>query len=178
MKNRASSYPAERPARAWYRERWPWLLMAGPATVVVASLASAWLAVASDDGLVAQDYYKQGLLINQTLRNAPAVDAPQLGATVRVAADGAVRARLLGLPDAPPSPPATVRLKLAHPGHAAPEVVVTLTRAANGDYVGVFAEPAAGRWIVTLESDTWRLPTTTVLGRLTAIDLGVVAGRS
>ena len=26
------------PAPPWYRQRWPWLLMAGPAIVVVASM--------------------------------------------------------------------------------------------------------------------------------------------
>ena len=41
----------EIPAQPWYRERWPWILMAGPATVVVAGLFTAWLAVRSDDGL-------------------------------------------------------------------------------------------------------------------------------
>ena len=52
----------------WYREPWPWLLMAGPAAVVVAGFATLWLAVSSNDGLVADDYYKQGLAINQTLQ--------------------------------------------------------------------------------------------------------------
>ena len=52
----------------WYKERWPWLLMAGPAIVVVAGFITAWLAVVSDDGLVADDYYKQGLAVNQRLQ--------------------------------------------------------------------------------------------------------------
>ena len=50
----------------WYREPWPWLLMAGPAVVVVAGLFTAWLAVVHEDGLVADDYYKQGLGINKS----------------------------------------------------------------------------------------------------------------
>ena len=49
---------------AWYRERWPWLLIAGPAIVVLASFTTLWLAAASDDGVIADDYYKRGLLIN------------------------------------------------------------------------------------------------------------------
>ena len=54
-------------ATPWYREPWPWLLMAGPVTVIIAGGFTAWLAVTSSDGLVADDYYKQGLAINQTL---------------------------------------------------------------------------------------------------------------
>ena len=53
--------------RPWYRERWPWALLAGPAVVVVAAMATLWLAVTSDDGVVADDYYRRGLLINKDL---------------------------------------------------------------------------------------------------------------
>ena len=49
-------------------------LAAGPAVVVVASLVSAWIAIRSDDGLVAEDYYKRGLLINKKLENLRADD--------------------------------------------------------------------------------------------------------
>ena len=70
MKSPASSFRAERAVARWYREPWPWLLMAGPLVVVAASLASAWIAVKSDDGVVADDYYKQGLAINRKLPRA------------------------------------------------------------------------------------------------------------
>src|SRR4051812_31343236 len=43
--------------RPWYREPWPWLLMSGPAIVVVAGCLTAGIAWKSDDGLVADDYY-------------------------------------------------------------------------------------------------------------------------
>jgi uncharacterized protein len=42
-------------APRWYREPWPWLLMAGPAIVVVAGLYTAYLAVTTNDALVAGD---------------------------------------------------------------------------------------------------------------------------
>jgi len=71
-----------------------------------------------------------------------------------------------------------LRLTLAHPGHAGPQSIVALTRVADGEYVGVYTEPASGRLIVTLESDSWRLPTTTVQGGVVAIELGTVAGHS
>ena len=47
-----------RQANPWYREPWPWILMAGPATVVVAGIVTAWIAVANQDPLVVDNYYK------------------------------------------------------------------------------------------------------------------------
>jgi hypothetical protein len=177
MKNRALSSRTERAPRPWYRERWPALLAAGPAAVVVASLCTAWIAVKSDDGLVAEDYYKRGLLINQKLKQSAPSSLLNLGATVRVAQNGDIRARLQGLPDATGAPPSTIRLRLVQPAQLAPARIVNLRRDENGDYLGVLAEQAPGRWIVGLESDAWRLPTTTVAGRWSEVRLGAAAAR-
>ena len=54
-------------SKPWYREPWPWILMSGPAAVLVAGSATMWLAFASTDSLVAEDYYKRGLAINRVL---------------------------------------------------------------------------------------------------------------
>jgi hypothetical protein len=35
---------AEAPRKPWYREPWPWFLMAGPGLVVVAAIATAVIA--------------------------------------------------------------------------------------------------------------------------------------
>jgi uncharacterized protein len=172
MNNRASSFPAERAptpgSRRWYREPWPWLLTAGPFVVVVASLTSAWIAVKSDDGIVAQDYYKRGLLINERLRHAAPDPERLLGARITVAADGAVRAHLEGLAQVPPR----LRLKLAYPTTSAAPEVITLVPDADGDFTGTLPPQAPGRWILTLEGADWQLPTTTGVGRLSEVRLG------
>lgn len=41
--------------KPWYREPWPWILMAGPAVVVVAGIATMVIAIRTADPLVA-DY--------------------------------------------------------------------------------------------------------------------------
>jgi hypothetical protein len=140
---------------AWYRERWPWLLAAGPAVVVVAALFTAWLAMSSDDGLVADDYYKRGLAINKVLEREARGEALNIGAVVSIGPSGSVRVALTSDADAAP---ATLRLRLAHPTRAGADAAVALELAADGAYVGRLAAPAAGRRLVTLETDTWRLP--------------------
>ena len=173
MRNRASSSPVDAVAPPWYRQRWPWLLVAGPSLVVVASLASAWIAVKSDDGVVAEDYYRQGLLINQKLaREMPAEQAH--GATISVIADRSFRIRLYGVARTP----TYLLLTLARPGEHRDEHRVSLAPVDGDEWAGAMPDLASGRWIVTLESETWRLPVTTVASPLREMTLGVVAGHS
>ncbi len=57
--------------------------MTGPAIVVLAGVITTYLAVVTSDGLVADDYYKRGLAINQTL--ARDLVARQLGLRAQIA---------------------------------------------------------------------------------------------
>ncbi|MEO8021644.1 FixH family protein [Polaromonas sp.] len=51
----------------WWKHGHVWLLIAGPAAVVVAGFATAWIAVSYPDPVVAEDYYRRGVEINKTL---------------------------------------------------------------------------------------------------------------
>lgn len=162
-----SSFPAD--ASHASRSRWPWLLAAGPAVVVVASLATAWIAFTRGDSVVAADYYKLGLTINRRLAASPArVDDPS--GTLTVDRDGAVRLRL----DAPSAAPARVTISLRHPGQREGTGPLSLARAGDREWTGSLQESDAGRRIVAIESDVWRLPIT-VIDRLPAtIRVGAV----
>jgi hypothetical protein len=137
-------------AQPWYRERWPWILMAGPAIVVVASLITAWLAIRSDDGLVVDDYYKQGLAINKILRRSEA--AERLGITAELhLVDDRVRVRLGAAAGGP------LTLKFAYPTRAGMDQSLKLTMVRPGVYEGRLQPLRPGRWHVFLEQRDWRL---------------------
>lgn len=51
----------------WWRYGLVWLVISGPAVVVVAGLITAWIAVHSQDPVVDENYYQSGLNINKTL---------------------------------------------------------------------------------------------------------------
>ena len=140
----------------WYRELWPWLLMAGPAAVIVAGVFTAYLAVVSNDGLVADDYYKRGLAINQTLARDAAAHKLDYRARLEFAADyGRVKVSFAS------SAPASDRLvlRLAHAGRPALDRLLPLTAQGGATYAAVFPALTAGRWQVTLEdaARNWRL---------------------
>ena len=84
-----------------------------------------------------------------------------------------MRARIEGLAELPRN----VRLTLAHPATATLADVVSLRSDVDGGYIGALEKQTPGRWIVTLESDSWRLPTTTVAGPLSEIRLGIADQR-
>jgi hypothetical protein len=143
-------------AKPWYREPWPWLLMAGPCTVIVAGFFTLWLAVKSDDGLVADDYYKRGLAINQMLSRALRAEQLALAARAEWGADAKrVRLTLSGAGTLP----GELRLRLVHPTQAVADQVVELHAVATGVYEGTLAAAAGGRRVMLLEdlARTWRL---------------------
>jgi hypothetical protein len=134
---------------------------------VVASLATAWVAVTKDDHVVAEDYYKIGLTINRRIAAAPA-PTPLPGATATFDVNGTVRVQL----SASTPMPSVVQLSVARPGNSLHATVVTLARAGN-DFVGALPS-GEGRWIVTLRSDVWQLPTTILRNVPATVTLGNV----
>jgi hypothetical protein len=159
----------------WHRQPWPWLLMLGPAIVVVAGFVTLWLAVQSDDGLVADDYYKRGLAINRTLERTDRAADLGLVATVDVDASGRARVALASTSDAPDAQPAALRLNVLHPTRAGHDIRGVVVRGPHGDYVGQLDSPAPGRWLVVVETDTWRLPPVEVSGPVRAVRMAAGA---
>ncbi|WP_162062942.1 FixH family protein [Vibrio taketomensis] len=50
--------------KPWYKQFWPWFLIALPLTVVVAAFVTLSIAIKNSPSLVTEDYYKKGKGIN------------------------------------------------------------------------------------------------------------------
>ena len=166
------THARSRSARGAGRGCWPWLLAAGPALVVVASLATAWIAASGSDNVVADDYYKLGLTINRRLPAAGA-SAREPAADIAIAADGGVRVRVADTAGAP----SRVRLALRHPGEREGAHTVEL-HAAGDEWVGRLPDVSPGLRIVSLESDTAHFPVTVVERLPATVRLGANPPRS
>jgi hypothetical protein len=55
------------PSQPWWKYGYVWMVIAGPAVVVVAALVTVWIAIRNPDPVLAEDYYQRGLEINKTL---------------------------------------------------------------------------------------------------------------
>lgn len=59
--------PTQDNARPWWRHGHVWLLISGPAAVVVAGLVTAYIAFSTPDPVIEEDYYRKGIEINRQL---------------------------------------------------------------------------------------------------------------
>jgi hypothetical protein len=66
--------------RPWWQYGHVWLVISGPAIVVVASFITFYLAASGQDPVIDQDYYRKGIEINKTLRENAANHAPAMQA--------------------------------------------------------------------------------------------------
>lgn len=131
----------------WYHEPIVWLILALLGSVVIASMVTIALAINSDDGLVNDNYYRDGLAINTAL----------------TASDNAVQLRLEATLDAEPNLlivrvhsanriDVPLRLQFAHPTNARLDVAVSLNPATASHSLGeaIGAAPANNTY-------TWQL---------------------
>jgi hypothetical protein len=160
-------------ALPWYRHPWPWLLMAGPAVAIVASLGSAYLAIQGADPIIEDHYYERGLDINTTLQRVQ--HASDLGVRASVEYDGVqggesvwVRVR-----SAQPIRDTSVQVRLVHPSRAGADQLAVLGRVPNSpdtsaEFTGQWPDgasvppelasrPAAINWRISLQGSDWQV---------------------
>ncbi len=140
----------------WYRQFWPWFIISIPALTIVAAMITITIAVKTDDGLVVDDYYKEGLAINedkQLVKNAAALE---ISARLSLDENGMIRAQL---PENVSSLP-FLMLTLIHPGDASKDLALPLANVGNALFTS--KDPLTGtevNWHVAITPpDTdWKL---------------------
>jgi hypothetical protein len=145
----------EAPVEPWYRQGWPWFLIALPATAVVAGIATLVIAAKTFDGMVVDDYYKEGQAIVQTLGRVEHARELGLRAALRIRSDS-IHVELTATE--PGSLPTSIRLTVAHPtrGGLDQELVVA---GAPVCMRPTLAPLSTGRWLFVIEDEarSWRM---------------------
>ncbi len=155
-------------AKPWYREPWPWFLMALPAAAVVGGIVTAVIAFRGADGVVAADYYKRGLAINDELSRSRLAATLGIEAELRIGGiepGDFVGVRLVAAQPLPPE--ATLRVRLIHPGRSGADRSALLARVASTDagrsaeYAGSWGDAAhvarQPAWRIVVETSQWRI---------------------
>ena len=152
-------------SKPWYREPWPWFLMTGPAIVVVAGISTAIIAVRTHDGLVVDDYYKQGLNVNKDLSRDFAAKAAGYKAAGVI--DAGLERVVLTMQNAPANVK-ELKLTFARAAVGGKDRRVLLQQSNQNTFIGTLAPSGAlepGKWYVTLDDESrhWRLISSVVI---------------
>ena len=152
----------EHDTKPWYRQFWPWFIIALPASAVIASLYTLSLAVRTTDSLVVSS--DDGMDIVASRHLAAERYAAEHGLEADITIDlqsGAIRVSVSTVTAV--EWPKTLQLLFSHPAFADRDRVVSMTAAMpNRDgspvWSGHLVDVPAGRWYVVLaDGDTWRL---------------------
>lgn len=139
----------------WYRQFWPWFIIALPATVVVAGFTTLYIALQNPHSMVDDAYYEEGLAINQSLEQDN--QASLLGMSAQVFFDPesfTVRVNLDGT-----DMPESLELRLMHPISDQFDQQLELQSNEAGIYTGQYSETTQTNYYirVTPPSAVWRL---------------------
>jgi hypothetical protein len=136
--------------KPWYTFPLVWLLIAIPFSAVIMGVIMIWMAVDTDDGLVVDDYYKQGLEINRVierdiraaeLRISAVVDFDNSKKIIRMKFD---KGLLENYPD-------SLQLRLQHATRENSDVSVEMSHGIGNQYIGHLATPITeGVWYFNL----------------------------
>ena len=171
-----SPHPATQPPtpfeRPWYRQPLVWLVISFPLAAVIGGFFTLYLAIESDDGLVVDDYYKQGLAINADLGRDHRATELGLAADLQFTADGGLRL-MMSSSNRNSVPMMLMRLRLSYPTRDDRDRVLVLTPAADGSYSAQVDELERGHWRLSLESEggDWRLTGRALLPGPTQVSL-------
>ncbi len=149
----SNQFPRE-DTQPWYRQFWPWFLIALPAFVVVAGINMVFIAHEGADDLVVDEYYKNGLAINRKLEKKQRAEELGISADIALAGSDVV------ITTRGPVQAEQLTLLLSHPLESNRDFEVALVESTPGEYRGRLQSPVAERWHWTLiyeGEEAWRL---------------------
>ncbi|MDR9439457.1 MAG: FixH family protein [Halomonas sp.] len=142
----------------WYKQFWPWFLIGLLASSITFSLIYLTLSIRYYDGSVGDDYYKEGLAINEQLAKQEL--AKTLGLEAMMRADDRTGDIVVDLQGE--RRPERLHLALIFPTDSDRDRSLSLEHVRNGRYVGMIDEPLHYRWYLQLQPSEgqdaeWRL---------------------
>lgn len=144
------------PNTPWYRQFWPWFLIALPLTAVIGGIITIWIAFTHETGLVKENYYQDGLNINEQLRQTQNAELGKVEATISFSeTDKKVTLYF----DGDVALPATITLSLSAPIDPEKDRQFLLKPVNPRLFQATLDSLPQGRFYLLLEPDdeTWRL---------------------
>jgi hypothetical protein len=149
--------PPREDTKPWYKQFWPWFIISLPLSVVIASMFTINLAIKTSDGLVSDDYYKEGLGIHKDA--ASTAKAKALGIAGDIAYDGDTGSITLALDSELNAGPGSLLLNVTHPTMPNQDQSIVLTRLDGRRYTGRLEPLNNANWQLEIEPEdaVWRI---------------------
>lgn len=140
------------PAKPWYKQFWPWLIIALPASSVIAGLSTLYIAFNTQDTLVRDDWYKEGTTINRRIELDK--NALSLGLSATLTVDDINGELLLDLHSTQSDYlyPSQLSMEFIHPTLAQKDQRITLILTQNGRYHGNLERGLLGKYQLLLSN--------------------------
>jgi hypothetical protein len=148
--------------KPWYRQFWPWFIIALPASAVVGGLTTFWIALQTTDSLVVRSDDGMQVVAERRIVAERLAEKLDLAATIDIDLESGAILTALRSGDLQ-TVPASLQLEFSHPAFADRDQRIALSRApadkaGNPVWSGHFVSVPTGRWYVALTSnDEWRL---------------------
>lgn len=139
----------------WYKQFWPWFLIAVPVITLIMGGVLLHLAVSTEDSLVVDDYYKEGKAINANLDKVAAAKKKNITTDLLIDKGSITLTFHSGIPQDGNA----VKLAFYHVTLEDRDVDVLLTRDASGKYRGFIEEDLSGKWRISLTpiGESWKI---------------------
>ena len=140
----------------WYKECYVWMIIFFPMLAVVGGIITIILAIQSNDGLVVDDYYKEGLEINRTLERDQSAMKHELAVDIKLMpAMEEVIIRLMANTEF--NYPEKIQVTFLSATRSGLDQKALLIQTENHTYRGNLPALTVGKWYVHIEHDDWRL---------------------
>lgn len=150
-------HPPREDNEPWYKQFWPWFLISLPLSVVIASIVTINIAINTADGLVTDDYYKEGLGIHKDA-DSTAV-AKRLGIAGALAYDADTGAVTIRFEKPLPADAGPLTLLVSHPTLPNQDQTTRLTPLDGSAQTGRIEPLGPANWKVMIHPDgkPWRI---------------------
>ena len=100
-------------SKPWYKQFWPWFVLGIPAASVVMGISLVYVVTQNKVSMVKDDWYKEGLAINERLDKQ--LRAKELGLTANIVFNRNQGKLLVAIPQLAAPQPSSLNLELIHP---------------------------------------------------------------
>lgn len=162
-----TSDPFATDTKKWYKQFWPWFLIAVPLCSMILSFNMLRFAYNGEDSMVVDDYYKQGKSINLSLEKVKKAKALSIQTELSISGEQITLKFTRGQPQIGTA----LRLAFYHVTQQHKDQAYDLFKDASGVYRATAQHDLTGKWRVTLQphDSEWKVQQTLSLPQARAI---------